>query len=60
MASIGDISKITLANGDEYDIKDAQAKADIDELESYTDYLVVTTTEWTDGATNNPITINCE
>ena len=60
MASIGDISKITLANGDEYDIKDAQARADIAELESYTDYLGVTTTELTDGATTNPITINGE
>lgn len=30
MASIGDISKITLPGGNEYDIKDATAREDLD------------------------------
>ena len=51
------ISQITLPSGTTYDIKDAKARADIAELQAYTDYLGVTTTTLTDGATTNPITI---
>ena len=43
-----------------YDIVDAGARELIEELEAYTDYLGVTTTEITDGATTNPITIGGE
>lgn len=43
-----------------YDIKDAEARQLISNLEAYTDYLGVTTTALTDGATTNPITINGE
>ena len=56
---MADIKQITVG-GQVYDIKDAAARAAIAELESYTDYLGVTTTELTDGATTNPITINGE
>lgn len=52
------ISQITLPSGTTYDIKDAKARADIAELQQYTDYLGVTTTVLTDGATTNPITIS--
>ena len=52
------ISQITLPSGTTYDIKDAEARAAIAELENYTDFLGVTTTELTDGATTNPIKIN--
>lgn len=43
-----------------YDIKDAEARTLIAALEAYTDYLGVTTTALTDGATTNPVTINGE
>ena len=43
-----------------YDIKDSGARELISELQQYTDYLGVTTTALTDGATTNPITINGE
>lgn len=52
------ISKLTLPTGSTYDIKDAEARELIEALQSYTDYLGVTTTELTDGATTNPITVN--
>ena len=55
---MADISKITLPSGSVYNIKDAAAREAIAELQSYTDYLGVTTTALTDGATTNPITIN--
>lgn len=54
------ISTVTLPSGTTYDIKDAQARADIEALNNYTAYLGVTTTELTDGATTNPITIGGE
>lgn len=57
---MADISVIKLPSGSEYNIKDAYARELIEELENYTDYLGVTTTELTDGATTNPITINGE
>lgn len=58
------LSTITLPSGTTYDIKDAKARTDIadireiiETLEGYTEYLGVTTTALTDGATTNPITI---
>ena len=41
-----------------YDIKDSGARSLIADLEAYSDYLGVTTTELTDGSTTNPVTIN--
>ena len=57
---MADLSKIVLQDGSEYNLKDAAARAAIAELEAYTDYLGVTTTVLTDGATTNPITIEGE
>ncbi|MBR3318774.1 MAG: hypothetical protein IKG21_13240 [Atopobiaceae bacterium] len=55
---MAEISKITLPTGTTYDLKDAHARELISDLQSYSDYLGVTTTALTDGATTNPITIN--
>ena len=55
---MADISKITLPSGTTYDIKDAHARELIDEMSGYTDFLGVTTTALSDGATTNPIKIN--
>lgn len=55
---MADISKITLPGGTTYNIKDAVAREAIADLESYTEYLGVTTTPLTDGANTNPIKIN--
>lgn len=55
---MADISKITMPSGTTYDIKDATARELIEELEGYSSFLGVTTTELTDGATTNPITVN--
>lgn len=52
------IKKITLPSGTTYDIVDAGARDLISELQNYTDYLGVTSTNITDGSTTNPITIN--
>ena len=57
---MADISKITLPSGNTYDIKDATARESIKNLTGYTKFLGVTTTELTDGATTNPITVNSE
>lgn len=57
---MADISKITLPSGNTYDIKDATARESIKNLTGYTKFLGVTTTELTDGATTNPITVNNE
>ena len=61
------ISKVTLPSGTTYDIKDAQARTDIaslqndvSALQSYTDYLGVTSTYIYDGAEINEIEINEE
>lgn len=43
-----------------YDIKDAEARQRISELGKALYWMGVTTTELTDGATTNPITINSE
>ena len=55
---VHEISKITLPSGTTYDIKDAHARELIDEMSGYTDFLGVTTTALSDGATTNPIKIN--
>lgn len=52
------ISIITLPNGDTYDIKDAEARAQIASLEGGQYFLGVTTTELTDGATTTSIDID--
>ena len=52
---MADISKITLPSGTTYDIKDAVAR---EAVSSFTKWLGVTTTELTDGASTNPITID--
>ena len=57
---MADIKQITLPSGTTYDIVDAGARELIEALEAYTDYLGVTTTELSDGATTNPITVNGE
>lgn len=57
---MADISKITTTNGTTYNIKDATARELIADLQAYTDYLGVTTTALTDGATTNPIKIDGE
>ena len=57
---MSEISKITLPSGTTYDLKDAHARELIDEMSGYTDFLGVTTTALSDGATTNPIKINNE
>ena len=57
---MADISKITVPDGTTYDLKDAEAREQIDALSRITWNLGVTTTELTDGADTNPITINGE
>ena len=55
---MADIKKILLPGMSEaYDIVDAGARELIAELEAYSDYLGVTTTELSDGDDTNPITI---
>ena len=58
---MADISVIKLPSGTSYNIKDAQARADIETIESAISggmhYIGVTTTALTDGASTNPITI---
>ena len=53
------LSKIVQGSNTLY-IKDAEAREAISALEAYSDYLGVTTTALTDGATTNPIVINSE
>lgn len=59
---MADISKIKLPTGTTYDLKDAQARSDIERIEELivggTHFLGVTTTPLTEGATTNPITID--
>ena len=56
------ISKITLPSGVTYDLKDAQARSDIEALQTSVTggmhYIGVTTTALTDGATTSPIKVN--
>jgi hypothetical protein len=56
---MADLSKITVG-GTEYNVKDAEARSRISALENYTDYLGVTSTPLTDGASTNPITVDGE
>ena len=57
------ISKLSL-NGTAYTIKDAWVRAEVEEVKSAiaggTHFIGVTTTELTDGATTNPVTIGGE
>lgn len=59
---MADISKITLPSGSTYDLKDAQARSDIADIQRAISggihFRGETTTALTDGATTNPITIN--
>lgn len=59
---MADLSKITLPNGTTYNIKDAQARDDIESIRQSISgglsFLGETTTELSDGATTNPIVIN--
>lgn len=61
---MADLSKITLPSGTTYNLKDAKAREDIAAIEAAiaggVKFLGITTTELTDGATTNPITINGE
>ena len=59
MADTKIISKVAVGS-DQYELRDLDAQSRIEALESYTDYLGVTTTELTDGASTNPITIGGE
>lgn len=61
---MADISQITLPSGSTYYIKDATARADIQNILSSISggihYLGVTTSEISDGSTTNPIVIDSE
>lgn len=57
---MADLTQITLPSGTTYDLVDAGARELISEIQAYSDYLGVTTTALTDGATTNPITIGGE
>lgn len=56
-----DISKITLPSGTVYNLKDAQAREDIESIKGAVSggvsFLGITTTELTDGATTSTITV---
>lgn len=58
MADTQYLSKITLPSGTTYELKDAGARELISELQAYTEYLGVTTTEISDGSTTNPVSID--
>ena len=59
---MADISAITLPSGTTYNLKDAQARTDIANIQQAIAgglvFIGETTTALTDGATTNPITIN--
>lgn len=59
---MADISQITLPSGTTYNLKDTQARSDIEALQSSVTggmhYIGVTTTALTDGASTSPIKIN--
>lgn len=58
---MADISKVTLPSGTSYNLKDAQARSDIETIKnnqsSAMHYIGTTTTPLSDGAGTNPITI---
>ena len=61
---MADISKITLPNGSVYDIKDASARADIEEIRTAiaggVTFMGETSTALTDGSTTSSIVINSQ
>lgn len=56
---MADVSALSI-NGTSYTLKDATAREAIASLQGGMKYLGITTTELTNGATTNPITINDE
>lgn len=54
------LAEITLPSGTVYKFKDDEARELISQLLNFNNWLGVTTTPLTDGATTNPITINGE
>ena len=62
MATTPELSQITLPSGTTYNLKDSQARSDIEDLRRAISggltFLGETTTELEDGDTTNPITIN--
>ena len=62
MATTPELSQITLPSGTTYNLKDTQARSDIEDLRRAISggltFLGETTTELEDGSTTNPITIN--
>ena len=58
MATLPEISKITLPSGNTYALKDEISRSMIEALEGFTKFLGVTTTPLIDGDTTNPIIIN--
>ena len=62
MAATPELSQITLPSGTTYNLKDSQARSDIEDLRRAISggltFLGETTTELEDGSTTNPITIN--
>lgn len=57
---MADIARITMPDGNTYDLKDAGAREAIEQLSGYTVYLGVTSTELTDGSTVKNVTVNGE
>lgn len=61
---MADLDKVTLPSGSTYNLKDTQARQDIETLKATAvgavHYIGVTTTALSDGADTNPITINGE
>ena len=59
---MADISKVTLPSGTTYNLKDAQARSDIEEIRGSiaggVSFLGITSTALTDGAAINPIVID--
>ena len=55
---MADLKTITLPSGSKYNLADQEARDRIAALEKATQWLGITTTALTDGATTNPITIN--
>lgn len=58
---MADLDKVTLPSGSTYNLKDTQARQDIETLKATAvgavHYLGVTTTALSDGSETNPITI---
>lgn len=54
------LSRVKLPSGTVYDLKDAWARKQLENITSYSKYLGVTTTPLTDGSSTNPITVGEE